>query len=111
MIILFVLLSFVNSIKGSDVPSTRNQVADEEGIRPGSWLVLLFYVPFSALTLMVWWQERHLARTKSCSINPQRFFSDAESGRAPADHVHLERWPLNGSSSSAALHESLLLSR
>ena len=64
---------------------------------------------------MVWWQERHLACTKSCSINPQRLFSDAdvggESGREPDDHVYLERWPLNGSSSSAALHEWLLLSQ
>ena len=38
---------------------------DEE--RP---LVLVFYVPFSALTLMVGWQEGHPSHKKSSSANP-----------------------------------------
>jgi len=36
-------------------------VVDEECTRSGHWLGLVFCVPFSALTLMVGWQEGHPA--------------------------------------------------
>jgi len=35
-------------------------MVDEERMRPGHWLGLVLCVPFSALTLMVWWWEGQL---------------------------------------------------
>jgi len=40
-------------LKGSNTPSISSPVVDEERMRPGHWLGLMVYVPFSALTLMV----------------------------------------------------------
>jgi len=37
----------------------RSPVVDEERMTPGHWLGSVLYVPFSALTLMVGWQEVH----------------------------------------------------
>jgi len=51
--------------KGSNAPSVRSSVMDEERMRPGHWLGLKLCVPFTALTLMVEWQEGHPARKKT----------------------------------------------
>jgi len=42
---------------------------DEETMSPGHWLGLLLYVSFSALTLMVGWQEGQLAHRKPAFTN------------------------------------------
>ena len=36
---------------GSNAPSIRSPVVDEERMRPGHWLGLVFCVPFTALDL------------------------------------------------------------
>ena len=46
---------------------------DEERLRPGDWLGLVFCVPFGALPLMVRWQKGPLAHKKLRSTNTQRF--------------------------------------
>jgi len=46
---------------GSNTFSTRSPVIVEESMIPGHWLRLLLFAPFTALTLMVGWQEGHLA--------------------------------------------------
>jgi len=38
-------------------------VVDEERMMPGHWSELVLCIPFSSLTLLVGWQERHLAIT------------------------------------------------
>jgi len=54
----------------------------------------VFCVPFIALTLMVGWQERHLAHRTSRFTNPQGFCSGTGRGRQPdgkpADPMYLE---------------------
>ena len=43
--------------KRSSAASTWSSVVDGESMRPGQWLGFVLYVAFSALTLMVVWQE------------------------------------------------------
>jgi len=45
--------------KQSSTLSVRIPVVDDERMRPTHWLGLAFYVPFSALTLAIGWQEGH----------------------------------------------------
>ena len=65
-------------------------------------------VILAAVMLMVWWQERQPADKKTYSANPQRFFSRKDRGGGQKwdlvdlDLVHLEKWHLNGSSSSSS---------
>jgi len=40
-----------------NAPSTRSPAAGEERMRPYHWLVSVLYVSFSALALLVRWQE------------------------------------------------------
>jgi len=55
--------------------SSRSPMVDEERMRLSHLLRLVLRVPFSALTLMVGWQEGHSAFNKSCSSSHQRFGS------------------------------------
>jgi len=43
--------------KGTNAPYLRSPIVEEERIKPGQWLRLVFYVPFSVLTLMAGWQK------------------------------------------------------
>ena len=56
---------------------------DEERMRPGHWLGSVFYVSFSASTLMVGWQEAHPAHNETHFVNPQKFSSGRDGGRQP----------------------------
>jgi len=47
------LLASESCHEGSNTPSVRRCVVDEERMSPGHWLGLVLYVSFSALTLMV----------------------------------------------------------
>ena len=44
---------------------------DAKTVRPGNWLASVFCISFSALTLLVGWKERRLARKKSASLIPK----------------------------------------
>jgi len=62
--------------KGSNSPSVRSSVLDEERIRTGNWLSLVLCVSFSALTLMIGWQEVHPSHNNTISLtNLHRFCS------------------------------------
>jgi len=77
---------------GSSAPFIRID-EDEESMRPGHCLWSLLCAFFSALILLVWCQEEHLA-IKPCAIIPQRFSSRTTGGRKLKenwiDWVHLE---------------------
>jgi len=60
-------------LKRTSAFSLGNSVVDEERMRPGHWLGSVLWVSFSALTLLVGWQEGHAACKNLCHI--QRFFS------------------------------------
>jgi len=51
-------------------------VLDEEKMRPGDWLGLVLYAPFSDLILIVGWQEGHPAHKKSRSTDPLILFEN-----------------------------------
>jgi len=61
-------------IEGPTPPSIRNPVVNEERMRRGHWLGLVLYVPFSALTLMVGWQEGHPACKNTIPLIPEVLF-------------------------------------
>jgi len=60
-------LALTLEIRGSNVPSMRSPVMDAERMRSGHWLGFVLCVSFSALTLLVGWQEGHLAHKKPVS--------------------------------------------
>jgi len=60
--------------KQTNGPSIRSLVLDEERMRPGHWLGSVLCVFFSALTLLVEWQEEHQP-VKTWATSPQRFSS------------------------------------
>jgi len=49
------------SAKWSKASYVSSPVVDEEWMRLGQWLELVLCIPFGALTLMVGWQEGHVA--------------------------------------------------
>jgi len=49
--------------RGSNTPSIRILILNEERMSPGYWLGIVLCVPLSALILMVEWQEGHPALT------------------------------------------------
>jgi len=49
---------------------------DEERMKPGDWLWSLLCLPFSALTLMIRWQEGHLDCKKPHSTNRRCFLPE-----------------------------------
>jgi len=59
--------------KGSNVPSISSSVVDEETMRSGHNYGQYFVFPFSGLTLMIWWQEEHLALKNSVSLTPKGY--------------------------------------
>jgi len=60
--------------KESNITSIRSPVVDEERMRSGHWLELVFCVPFRALTLMVGWQEGHPAHEKPIPLISEVLF-------------------------------------
>ena len=48
---------------------------DEERMRPGRWLGTVLCVPYSALTLLVLWQEGHPAHKNLCHLSTVLFHS------------------------------------
>jgi len=61
----------------SSVASISSPVAYEERMRSGHWLWSVLCVAFSALTLMVGWQEGHLACKNSlCHLFPNVIFQN-----------------------------------
>ena len=86
--------------KGSNATSIRSPVVDEERMRSGHWLGSVICVPFSALTLMVGWQEGHLAIKIPHCTNPKRLSSGTDGGEPEGNQlilVHVEKRPLNES--------------
>jgi len=67
------MLASENWHEGSNTPSVRSPVMDEERMRPGHWLGLVHCVPFSALTLIVGLQEGHPAHKKLIPLIPRGF--------------------------------------
>ena len=60
---------------------------------------LVLSVPFSALTLIVVWQEGYQSRKKAHSTYSQRFFSRTGGVRpfnSQLTEVYPEKWSLNG---------------
>jgi len=57
MHIQYLVLEFENQREGSNA-TVRSMVMDEERLRPGYWLGSVIWVSFSALMLLVGWQER-----------------------------------------------------
>ena len=92
---LVLLLGSDSRHKGSNTSSIRSPVADEE--RSDHCLGSVLCVSFSALTLMVGWQEGHVAHIKVHFTNPQRFVSGAGGGG------HEEELPDPGSPRKAAV--------
>ena len=76
-------------------------MVDEEKIRPGHWLGLVFCVPFTALILMVGWQEGHPARKKTIPVILRSSVLEQVEEEDPRGNqqtqVHLDKWLLNGS--------------
>jgi len=58
-------------------------VVVEQRMRWSHWLRPVLEGSFSALTLLVGWQEGYLAGKKICTTYPQRFFSGTSVGRKP----------------------------
>ena len=52
-ILTFLVRALESRHKGGNTLSVRNMVVDEKRTRPGHWLVLVLFVPFSAFTLSV----------------------------------------------------------
>ena len=70
-----VVLASKSRCRGSSGPSIRSLVVDEERMRPGHWLGSVLCVPFSALTLIVGWQEGHPAlKTNPVPLIPEVLF-------------------------------------
>jgi len=84
----------------SSASYVRSPVEDQ--VRWGQWVIFTGSgVFFSALTLLVGWQEGHLACSNNCTNNcPQRFFSETFGGRKPVrqpvSQVCLEDGQWNG---------------
>jgi len=62
--------------KGCSMRSVRSLVVDEERMRSGHWLGSVLCVSFCALTLMVGWQEGHVAHKKPVSLTPRTFVKE-----------------------------------
>jgi len=77
------MLASENWHEGSNAPSVRSPVMDEERMRPDHWLGLVLCVHFSASTLMVGWQEGHPAHKKLIPLIPRRFYSVTGGGGCP----------------------------
>ena len=54
---------------------------NEERMRPGYWLGLVFCVPFSSLTLIVLWQEGRLAHKRPVSLIPIGYLPECHYSR------------------------------
>jgi len=57
--------------RGSNSPSVRSSVVDEERMTPGLQLMLVQCIPNSALSLMVEWQEACVACRNLVSLIPR----------------------------------------
>jgi len=64
----------------SNASSVRSPFVDEERMRPGHSLGLVLYVPFSALMLMVGWQEDFGPIKNPVPLTVKRFFSRTSGG-------------------------------
>jgi len=64
----WVILASESGHKGSNASSISSPVVEEGRLRPGHWLELVLCISFHALTLMVGWQERHLACTSTIPL-------------------------------------------
>jgi len=94
----------------SRVTGIKSPVVDDERTMLSHWFTSVLCVFFSFLTLLVAWQEHHLAHEKSCAINRQKFSSGTTGGRKPTGTGWPKftwKWPLNeGSMVLFLLHTS-----
>jgi len=69
---------------GSNAPSIRSLVVDDERTKQGYWLVLVLCAIFSALTLMLGWQDSRPGKIPSLLI-PEGLFQNRQVGLADSD--------------------------
>ena len=60
--------------KGSNAPFIRCPVADKERMKPDQWLESVLCVFSSVSTLLVSWQEGHMAHNSLCHLCPNVLF-------------------------------------
>ena len=77
-------------LRSNHAPSFRSLAVDHERMIPVGafcWFGSVLWVYFSALTLLVGWQEGHLTIKSLCHLNSQRFFSGRNGGRKPKSNL------------------------